>query len=88
MNRTILPADTYIVINKTIVDEIDRKLITMLYQPIIGYSAVALYFTLLDDFEKKDNYDENLIILNPGSTSIPKDGTHSVATIDIKAEIH
>lgn len=28
-------------------------------------------------------YDENLIILNPGSTSIPKDGTHSVATIDI-----
>lgn len=27
--------------------------------------------------------DENLIILNPGSTSIPKDGTHSVAIIDI-----
>lgn len=27
--------------------------------------------------------DENLIILNPGSTSIPKDGTHSVATIEI-----
>ena len=25
----------------------------------------------------------NLIVLNPGSTSIPKDGTHSVATIDI-----
>ena len=27
--------------------------------------------------------DDNLIVLNPGSTSIPKDGTHSVATIDI-----
>lgn len=27
--------------------------------------------------------DENLIVLNPGSTSIPKDGTHSVAIIDI-----
>lgn len=27
--------------------------------------------------------DENLIILNPGSTSIPKDGTHSIAIIDI-----
>lgn len=27
--------------------------------------------------------DESLIVLNPGSTSIPKDGTHSVATIDI-----
>lgn len=27
--------------------------------------------------------DENLIVLNPGSTSIPKDGTNSVATIEI-----
>ena len=27
--------------------------------------------------------DENLVDLNPGSTSIPKDGTHSVAIIDI-----
>lgn len=27
--------------------------------------------------------DENLIVLNPGSTSIPKDGTHSVAMINI-----
>ena len=27
--------------------------------------------------------DESLIVLNPGSTSIPKDGTHSVATIEI-----
>ena len=27
--------------------------------------------------------DENLVVLNPGSTSIPKDGTNSVAIIDI-----
>lgn len=27
--------------------------------------------------------DENLVVLNPGSTSIPKDGIHSVAIIDI-----
>ncbi|CEP43159.1 phosphodiesterase [Paraclostridium sordellii] len=27
--------------------------------------------------------DENLIVLNPGSTSIPKDSSHSVAIIDI-----
>ena len=27
--------------------------------------------------------DENLVVLNPGSTSIPKDGPHSVAIIDI-----
>ena len=27
--------------------------------------------------------DDGLIVLNPGSTSIPKDGSHSVAIIDI-----
>lgn len=27
--------------------------------------------------------DENLVVINPGSTSIPKDGTHSVAIIEI-----
>ena len=34
---TILPADTYTVINKTILDDKDHKIISMLYQPIIGY---------------------------------------------------
>ncbi|MDD6879464.1 MAG: DnaD domain protein [bacterium] len=52
--NTILPADTYMVVNKTIINESDRKLITMLYQPIIGYSAVSMYFTLIDDLLKKD----------------------------------
>ena len=51
-NRTILPADTYIVINKTLLNDSDKKLISMLYQPIIGYTAVSLYFTLLDDLDK------------------------------------
>lgn len=52
--RTILPADTYVVINKTVIDDSDRKLVSMLYQPIIGYSAVSLYFTLLDDLDKSE----------------------------------
>ena len=52
--RTILPADTYVVINKTVIDDGDRKLVSMLYQPIIGYSAVSLYFTLLDDLDKSE----------------------------------
>ena len=51
-NRTILLADTYIVINKTVLNDSDKKLISMLYQPIIGYTAVSLYFTLLDDLDK------------------------------------
>ena len=49
VSRIILPADSYIVVNKTIINESDRKIITMLYQPIIGYTATSLYFTLLDD---------------------------------------
>ena len=54
MHITILPADTYVVINKTVLNQEDRKIITMLYQPIIGYTAVSLYFTLIDDLDKKE----------------------------------
>ncbi len=43
----ILPADTYIVVNKTIFNDIqDRKILLMLYQPIVGGQAINLYFTL------------------------------------------
>lgn len=57
---TILPADTYIVVNKTVIKDLDRKLITMLYQPIIGYSATSLYFTLVDDLDKRELMSEEL----------------------------
>ena len=60
MNNTILPADTYIVINKTIINESDKKLVTMLYQPIIGHTAVSLYFTLIDDLIKRELMSEEL----------------------------
>ena len=52
--KTILPADTYTVINKTILHDEDRKLVSMLYQPIIGYTAASLYFTLLDDLDRSE----------------------------------
>ncbi len=54
MNGKLLPADTYIVVNKTILSLEDRKKITMLYQPIIGHTAVSLYLTLIDDLEKRE----------------------------------
>ena len=54
MNGKLLPADTYIVVNKTIMSNEDRKKITMLYQPIIGHNAVSLYLTLIDDLEKRE----------------------------------
>lgn len=43
---TLLPADTYVVINKTILHDEDRKILTNLYLPIIGADAVMLYFCL------------------------------------------
>lgn len=59
-NLTILPADTYIVLNKTVLSDNDRKIISMLYQPIIGYTATSLYFTLLDDLDKLELMSEDL----------------------------
>lgn len=50
-NLTILPADTYLVVNKTVLHEEDRRLLSMLYQPIIGYTAISLYTTLVDDLD-------------------------------------
>jgi len=50
--RTLLPADLYIVINKTILTEIDKKNLINLYEPIIGAHAVSLYLTLWSDLDK------------------------------------
>ena len=53
-NLNILPADTYTVINKTILNDTDHKILTMLYQPIIGYQAISLYESLKDDLDKQE----------------------------------
>ena len=50
----ILPADTYTVINKTILTDQTRKILTMLYQPIIGSVAINLFFTLWMDLDKDE----------------------------------
>ena len=48
------PADTYIVINKSIIEDEDRTVLTMLYQPIIGPLPVMLYFSLWADLDKSE----------------------------------
>lgn len=50
----ILPIDQFVVINQTILTELDRKNLVMLYQPIIGFTAVSLYFTLWTYIEKNE----------------------------------
>lgn len=50
----ILPADTYVVVNKSIINDEDRKILTMLYQPIIGPLPIMLYFSLWSDLDKSE----------------------------------
>jgi len=50
----ILPADTFMVVNRTILSDHDRKIISMLYQPIIGSIATSLYYTLWSDLDKTE----------------------------------
>ena len=54
MKHILMPADTYIVINRTILNDHDRKLLVMLYQPIVGSTAINLYFTLWSYLDKTE----------------------------------
>lgn len=54
IKKALLPADSYIVVNKTILNDQDRKLLINLYQPIIGSCAINLYFSLWADLDKAE----------------------------------
>ena len=51
---SILPADIYVVVNKSIITDQDKKILNMLYLPIIGSLPIMLYNTLLNDLEYQD----------------------------------
>ena len=53
----LLPADSYVIVNKSIITEVDKEIIIDLYQPIIGHNAVSFYYTLLNDLEKNNIVD-------------------------------
>lgn len=50
----ILPADVYVVVNKTILTEFDKKIVTMLYQPVMGINSSNLYFSFINDLDKNE----------------------------------
>lgn len=52
MGQTLLPADSYIVINKSIITDHDKLVLNMLYLPIIGALPITLYNILLNDLDK------------------------------------
>lgn len=48
----IKPKDNFVVLNKRKLSELDKKVVHMLYQPLIGVSATALYFNLLNELRE------------------------------------
>ncbi|WP_019242869.1 MULTISPECIES: replication initiation and membrane attachment family protein [Bacillus] len=49
--QQLLPVDQYQVMTKGMLGEYDRKIITLLYQPLIGPLSVSLYMTLWSEIE-------------------------------------
>ncbi len=58
---TLLPADNYKVINKTILTDFDRKILVSFYSPIMGPIATSLYLTLWQDLDNLELFSRNLI---------------------------
>ena len=51
---SVLPADTFIVVNKTVLSDKDRNILKLLYQPIIGHEAISLYYTFWSYLDKSE----------------------------------
>ncbi len=52
--RTILPADTYTVFNRSFLTPQGKDILVSLYQPIIGLTAVSLYLTLYNELSNDE----------------------------------
>ena len=70
---SLLPADSYTVINKTLLTDLDKKNLINLYEPIVGCLAISLYLTLLSDLDKTE--------------TISKDFTHHHLMTFLKAKL-
>ena len=53
-DSSLLPADRYNVINKTILSDTDKNILFTLYEPIIGPLAISLYFTFWNELYGKN----------------------------------
>lgn len=50
--KDILPIDPYIVKSNSLLQDADRQILTLLYQPLIGPVAFSLYLTMWGDLEQ------------------------------------
>ena len=46
MSGSVLPLDNFLVINKSFLNDSDRLILSLLYQPIVGNVAIGFYLTL------------------------------------------
>ncbi len=57
--QELLPIDHYVVSANGILHEYDRKILTFLYQPLIGASCLSLYMTLWAELEENRLWSES-----------------------------
>lgn len=50
--QELIPVDHYIVRSHTMLQDYDRKLLTLLYQPLLGVKSFSLYMTLWSELEQ------------------------------------
>ncbi len=85
---TLLPADIYRVINKSIITEYDKRIVVNLYQPIIGPIAVSLYFSFISDLDKQDNISidythHHLMIILKSGLDVIKNGLKALEAVGL-----
>ncbi|MCY8269171.1 replication initiation and membrane attachment family protein [Bacillus sonorensis] len=50
--KDLLPVDPYIVKSHGLLQDLDRQIVTLLYQPLIGFFPLSLFFTLWGELEQ------------------------------------
>ena len=54
--KRVVVYNGYVVTSASMLNDNDRKILTLLYQPLCGYGALALYFTLWSEYESLVKY--------------------------------
>lgn len=85
---SLLPADPYIVVNRTILTDVERKNLISLYEPIIGYAAVSLYLTLWRDLDRlefmsRDYNHHHLMTLLKSDLAMIKEARSSLEAVGL-----
>jgi len=54
MENNVLPADLFVVVNKSVISNYDTKVLIMLYQPLVGTIAISLYHNLYNYLDRQE----------------------------------